>query len=277
MRPPRSPRTLRHDALVQAHRRRDCGAGPPRRLRRRRSRHAAATSSGHRRHAVVVHQSDFQDRFCEHHHHRRIGCRCRHPHRRRNAHPGTLPRDGQDEPAGQRCGWKQLRDRLRDAPARCMERALLLPGQWGYRRQRRHRDRSGQRRRRLDQRAQHGLRRDQFRRGPRRLARAGLRHRPASAARLWLPGRGHTHPDGQERDRHRLWQGPRSLLLRRLLQRWASHLHRRGAHARRVRRLPRRRTRLPLAAGRHRQHLRRAAVRVGSHHPRRYFDRFHHR
>ena len=57
---------------------------------------------------------------------------------------------------------------------------------------------------------------------------------------------------------HRLRQGPRPLVLRRLLERRPPHDGRRGALCRPVRRLPGRRPGLPPAAGRDRQHRRRA-------------------
>ena len=56
----------------------------------------------------------------------------------------------------------------------------------------------------------------------------------------------------------RLRQGPGPLLLRRLLERRPPHDGRRVALCRPVRRLPRRRPRLPAAAGGDRQHRRRA-------------------
>ena len=81
-----------------------------------------------------------------------------------------------------------------------------------------------------------------------------LRHRLPGAAGLRLPGRGQAHADGQGADRRRLRQGPGPLVHRRLLQRRASHHGRDDAHARRIRRLPRRRPGLPPAAGGDRQH-----------------------
>ena len=103
----------------------------------------------------------------------------------------------------------------------------------------------------------HGLRGDQLRRRPRRRAGPVLRHRPAGAARLRLPGRRQADADGQGRDPDRLRQGPGPLVLRRLLERRAPHDGRGRALRRPVRRLPGRRPGLPPAARGDRQHRRR--------------------